>query len=211
MNTQKLLVSIACGLAATLAADAIAPSPIVSTLPPENKQEFSSAPEREGFFYLRFMAGESEFSKAQLPLPGLGLGYRWIAGDAAVDLSVSGIGTHERNKDRFFWTFPKVSYQWYLSPKEATSLYLGGGLAWGGIYAEKTEFFKDDEGMEMERFKTEKFVGILPSAMVGYEFARHSSILGFVEFAVSQPALAVEREEGMSLRPFVELSTGIGF
>ncbi len=157
---------------------------------------------KQGFFYVRFTAGEHDMARATSPVPGLGLGYRRLAGDGTADISVSGIGISEHRKSRYFWTAPKASYYHYLQPNADKSFYLGGGLAWGGLGGRS----EDSEGHTVRR----DFVGIIPSATVGYEFAHKQSFLGFTEFSVSQPALAVSHK-GSFPGPIAELSAGIGF
>jgi len=103
------------------------------------------------------------------------------------------------------WTAPKASYLHYFQPNAKKSAYLGGGVAWGGVFSREREF--DSEG----NFGTKvvDFTGIIPSVMAGYEFSR-KSVLGFTELTISQPALSVYRK-GSFPGPCVEFSTGIGF
>ncbi len=148
---------------------------------------------KQGFFYVRFTAGESDMIHTSSVLPGLGVGYRRLSGVGAADISINGIGHAQRKSGRFFWTAPKASYMHYLQPDAKKSPYLGAGLAWGGVDS-----------------RTQDFIGIIPSVMVGYEFVRKSVFLGFAELTVSQPALSVYRK-GSFPGPCVEFSTGIGF
>lgn len=158
---------------------------------------YQPAPEtkvsKQGYYYVRFSAAESDFQRFGTILPGLGLGYRRLAGSGAADLSFSGIGRKEKQNDRFFWTFPKASYIHYLSPDNAKTAYIGGGMAWGGVDSKKGHF-----------------VGIIPNAVVGYEFAHKTAFLTFAEFNLSQPAISVYRKGGFPT-PIAELSAGVGF
>lgn len=149
--------------------------------------------EKQGFVYVRFAAAESDLAHASSILPGLGIGYRRLAGSGAADISVSGIGHAERKSGRLFWTAPKASYIHYLQPDAKRSAYAGAGLAWGGLDSHKRHF-----------------AGIIPSATAGYEFVHKSTFLGFAEFTISQPAISVYRE-GSFPGPVAEFSTGIGF
>ena len=169
--------------------------------PPRNI-DFETMPEtyseenfllKQGFFYVRFSTAEGDLSQFITPHPGLGLGYRRLAGDGAVDISVSGLGHHEDKGNEFFWSAPKVTFIHYFSPQNEKSVYLGGAVAWGGI--------KRDH---------QKFIGIIPSAILGYEFLRKSSVLGFLEATVSQPAIAVQKN-GKVPSLIGELSLGAGF
>jgi hypothetical protein len=148
---------------------------------------------KPAFFYVRFSAAESDVSRMSSPLPGLGLGYRRLAGNGAADISVSGIGFHEKKNSRILWTAPKATYLRYFNPDEQQSLYLGGGLAWGGLDS-----------------KDNHFVGIIPSFTSGYEFLRKSTVLAFTELNISQPALAVYKK-GAFPGPIGEFTVGIGF
>lgn len=156
---------------------------------------------KQGFFYARFAAGERNLANLTAPVPGLGLGYRRLAGDGAVDISLNGIGSYESQSDRYFWTAPKASYYHYLQPNADKSVYVGGGLAWGGIAATSND---------LDENRDQGFVGIIPSVTVGYEFAHKAAFLGFTEFTLSQPALAVARQ-GTFPRPMAEVSVGVGF
>ena len=148
---------------------------------------------KTGFFYVRFAACEKDMIRADALLPGLGIGYRRLAGNGAADISVSGIGIAEKKNGRIFWTAPKTSYIHYLQPDQKQSYYLGGGLAWGGLES-----------------KGQSFIGIIPSFTGGYEFVRKSSVLGFAELNVSQPALAVYKR-GAFPGVIAECTVGIGF
>lgn len=150
--------------------------------------------DKKGFFYVRFTAVEGDLSNAGSVLPGLGFGYRRLAGNGAADISISGIGRKEHRNSRYMWSAPKASYLHYLQPDEKKSVYLGGGLAWGGISNKRGD----------------NFIGIIPSVTVGYEFTHKASFLGFGEFTISQPSIAVYRKGPLS-GPIAELSMGIGF
>lgn len=151
---------------------------------------------KDSFFYVKFAAGEHDIARAEKlsVLPGLGLGYRRLTNHGAADISVNGNGySYEHKKENYFWTAPKASYLHYFSPHASQTAYVGAGLAWGGL--------KTGEN---------KFVGIIPSATAGYEFARTDSILGFGELTVSQPALALAHT-GIFPTPVAEFSMGVGF
>ena len=161
--------------------------------PISNSSFSKESVDREGFVYVRFAAAESDLIHRSPLYPGLGIGYRRLAGDGAADISVSGIGHAERRRDRFVWTAPKVAYIRYFDPNATKSAYVGGGLAWGGVDAPENHF-----------------IGIIPNITAGYEFVRKTSFLGFSELTISQPALSVVRK-GSFPGPCVEFSTGIGF
>lgn len=149
--------------------------------------------DKQGFFYVRFAAAERDVMHTSSVNPGLGIGYRRLAGNGAADISFSGIGYKEHKNGRVSWTAPKASYIHYLQPNEKKSAYVGGGLAWGGM-----------------KSQGQSFVGIIPSVTAGYEFAHNNSFLGFAEFNVSQPTISVS-QKGSFPGPCLEFSTGIGF
>lgn len=165
-----------------------------------------SSLQKQGFFYARFAAGERNLGQMTIPVPGFGLGYRRLAGDGAVDLSFNGIGSYESQTDHYFWTAPKTSYYHYLQPNAEKSLYVGAGLAWGGVASVNKSLEDEDEKF----IKDEGFIGIIPSVTIGYEFAHKANFLSFSEFTLSQPALAVIRQ-GKFPSPIAEVSVGIGF
>lgn len=194
---KKFLGTILLGLSSILSADIVDP---VLEMPSLNiTSDFQAPPFEEkpfakpAFFYVRFAAAENNITRPDTPLPGLGIGYRRLAGDGAADISISGIGYAEKNNDHLFWTAPKASYIHYLQPSQKESFYVGGGLAWGGL-----------------RARGQNFIGIIPSATGGYEFVRKSTVLGFTELNLSQPALAVSKK-GTFPGPILEWTVGIGF
>lgn len=165
----------------------------VSDLKMPTKSFSKEEPTKPAFFYVQFAAAETDITRMHSVLPGLGIGYRRLAGDGAADISVRGIGNAEKKNGRVFWTFPKTSYIHYLQPDEKQSFYIGGGLAWGGLSS-----------------KYQNFIGIVPSVTGGYEFVRKSTVLGFTELNISQPAIAVYRNGAFS-GPIAECTVGIGF
>lgn len=187
---KKFFAIMFIGVATTLAADTIGNSEI--QFPPNSM--IVNQIENDGFFYVRFAVAESDIARASAPVPGLGLGYRRLAGNGAADISISGIGISSDRNSRFFWIAPKTSYFFYSSPDRKESFYYGGGLAWGGLKSKKKD----------------SFVGIIPSLTYGYEFMRKSPVLGFAEFNVSQPALAVYKK-GSFPGPVAECTIGFGF
>ena len=147
---------------------------------------------KQGYFYLRFSTADSDVIDANSVCPGVGIGYRRLANDGAIDISVNGNGSSHFSKS--CWTVPKVSYLHYLAPNAEKSTYVGAGLAWGGVHLDrKREFF-----------------GIIPSATLGYEFSHKSLLLGFAELNISQPAIPFSFR-GRFPGPIAELSIGGGF
>jgi len=147
--------------------------------------------EKSGYFYVQFSAAEGDLVHAETPIPGIGLGYRRLAENNAVDISLRVQG--DADEGQIFWTFPKASYLHYFNPEAEKRAYVGGGLAWGGLENEECEF-----------------LGLIPSLTAGYEFAHNQDFLSFSELTISQPVLPVVYE-GAFPGPQLELSAGIGF
>lgn len=189
---MKKLFSVLLTAAAAVcsAQEPLAPLPPIPIETPKPK---------EGFFYVRFTAAEKDLVRPDSLLPGLGLGYRRLAGNGAADISFSGIGRGEKHKGVASWTAPKASYIHYLQPDQEKTAYLGAGLAWGGV----------DE-KDLDKQISRHFIGIIPSATVGYEFLHKTSVLGFAELNISQPAVSVYKK-GSFPGPIAEASVGVGF
>jgi hypothetical protein len=210
---KKSIATILIGLFSTIVADPTPDAPVdaaskliigeaVSDATSDLRFSIKSLSEeaqvsKPAFFYVRFAAAESDVARMSSLLPGLGIGYRRLAGNGAADISISGIGYGEKKNGQIFWTVPKTSYLHYFDPDQQHSLYMGGGLAWGGL-------------MSKENQKENHFIGIIPSFTSGYEFVRKSTVLGFTELNISQPALAVYKK-GAFPGPIAELTLGIGF
>lgn len=206
---KKTIAIILLGLSSVVSADLVqdavvdTASTIVvgkaiseATSSPESqiKPHFEKAEaSKPAFFYVRFTAAESDVARMGSVLPGFGVGYRRLAGNGAADISISGIGAQEKKNAQLYWTFPKASYLHYFRPDQKESFYVGGGLAWGGLETPNN-----------------RFVGIVPSFTGGYEFVRKSTVLGFTELNISQPALPVY-SKGDFPGPIAEVTVGIGF
>jgi hypothetical protein len=157
---------------------------------------------KDSFFYVRADIAPVETVGA---MPGFGLGYRLISDFSALDISFAGKHRENDLSEGSTWTFPKVNYLYYLTPKADTSLYVGGGLALGGIEA-KT-FAKENQWETIERHS---FKGILANATLGYELQRVESIRSFVQLDITQPTIA-SRQDGKFPGPWAEFSVGAGF
>ena len=151
---------------------------------------------KSGFAYFRFGAAESTPTSSVQVVPGLGIGYRMMVSNGAVDLSAnySSAKGWKGESSSFFWTLPKASYVHYLNPTGNQSAYGGVGLAWGGLKS------KDDR----------EFEGVVPSATLGMEFFRKSAFRTFAELNVSQPAIARTVSDTFP-GPLAEFSVGAGF
>jgi hypothetical protein len=178
---------------------------------PFNKKQTISIEEKvirtDSFTYLRMGIADSypeyHFRDGAV-LPELGLGYRFVSGASALDLSASYSQRYSRNEEgkttTYFYTLPKANYLYYLTPEGSNSVYLGGGLAWGGL-----------------KNKSQRtFVGLIPNIAAGVELNRHADWHTFIQLDVSQPLVDLAHSEMVthkhnSLGPFAEISFGAGF
>lgn len=166
------------------------------------KQETSvETPSKNAFTYVRMGASPVQGVGA---IPGIGVGYRLSSGSGAVDLSANFGARHQKHGVKATtYTFPKANYLHYFNPTEVNSLYVGGGLAWGGIHKGTSE---DEFGYSTKS----DFDGIIANAALGYEMQRTSAFRSFVQLDVNQPMLAVSQKHAFP-SPSAELGVGIGF
>ncbi|HSX13071.1 MAG TPA: hypothetical protein VLE96_01440 [Chlamydiales bacterium] len=176
--------------------------------------------------YVKVGVNESNLPKNdENIMPGFGVGYRTSTGHHGVDISTDANMREIRNLahervTNYSFTLPKVNYLFVLSPKSDNSFYAGAGLAVGGIQQTTVTEAKDAVINEEDQTevlpaveasqKYQEFFGLIPTAVVGYEFNRTGAVKTFVQFDVSQPALAV-RKDGEFFTPKVAFSAGIGF
>lgn len=157
------------------------------------------ATDGKSFMYLRMGISDTNLRKVDTEMvPGLGLGYRLISGPSAMDLSISYNQREDRKdamtkKRSYYYTLPKANYIHYITPKASSSLYAGGGLAWGGV--------KNAE---------QEFVGLVPNIALGFEMNRKAAWRSFVQLDVSKPAVAA-KQIGTLPNTFAELTLGAGF
>lgn len=159
-------------------------------------------PPRNAFTYLRMGACPAQGVGA---MPGMGIGYRIISGFSAADFSVNFSGRNQRHYSyATSYSLPKANYLYYFNPTEDNSLYVGGGLAWGGIHKEIRDYQNEDSSTEFD------FDGIIANVAIGYEIHRTSTIRSFVQLDLNQPTLAVSQRHDFP-SPTAELGVGIGF
>lgn len=151
----------------------------------------------KSYSYLRMGISDSDAIHSVEAIPGLGLGYRYGIDSASIDVSAN--YTRELGEENYFYTVPKVSYLRYASPAKEQSFYYGAGLAWGGLKKEEAATFQ----------------GLVPSATIGWEMNRNAAWRSFVQFEVSQPAVAIAAWNSYSVSdlpaPLAEASFGLGF
>ena len=151
---------------------------------------------KPGFAYLRMAMADSQPTDKFQIIPGLGIGYRLMQGNGAIDVSTnySSAKGWKGEHESYFWTLPKASYIHYLSPASEQSAYAGLGMAWG----------------ELKTKDAREFSGVVPSATVGMEFLRKAPVRTFAELNVSQPAIA-RTVSAKFPGPIAEFSVGAGF
>lgn len=174
------------------------PNPVTLNIAPKTQIQ-ETIPKPRSFTYLRMGVSEGNVSNIDLDVvPGLGIGYRLTSGASAIDLSASfnrrEVRSDEGKEKTYFYTLPKVNYLHYISPASGTSVYAGGGLAWGGI--------KNQEDQE--------FLGLIPNVAIGIEMNRNAAWRSFIQLDVSQPAIPAQKI-GDIPKPFAELTLGAGF
>ncbi len=195
---KKIILSLAAITANIGFADSAIPE---ITTPPLPRVELVPVKQNR-YLYFVFTAGQNDLSQAQNIAPGLGIGIRQFAGNGAIDVAITGIGTQQNKNSSFACCLPKATYLHYFSPEEEQSMYFGGGLSWAGIYSHRRShnFTKDAD-----------FWGIMPHLALGYEFAR-TGYLGFAEINFSQPAIPVIRKVSeTTFKPRAEAAIGFGF
>ncbi len=199
--TAMLTIATACGFAqeATpqLSIDKLPQQIEVTLVKKEDTQP------RKSFYYIR--ADVAPVADAGV-LPGVGFGYRLNYDASALDFSASIKGRHGHGESASAWTWPKVNYLYYFTPAQDGSLYLGGGLAYGGI--SKREKTDNTDGYR-ETTRTE-FHGLLGNACAGYEMHRSSRLRTFFQLDVNQP-FAPSYRVGAFPGPSAEFSVGAGF
>lgn len=150
---------------------------------------------KQSHLYLRLNIADPNPGNRRPLMPGLGLGYRKMSGNSALDFSAGysqRIGSHHGKSE---WiTLPKMSYLYYLSPLKAQSVYVGPGIAYGRI--------RRDQGT--------RFQGLIPGASVGYEISRKANLLSFLQLDVNLPVIATKRR-GHLPGLVAEFAFGAGF
>ncbi len=173
----------------------VLPTDLKLTTVPVSKQSFS---------YIRLGLSDKDTANTFETIPAIGLGYRYGLKDSAVDVSVNYtnqvVGTHIEN--RYFYTIPKATYLRYVSDDtQAESFYYGAGCAWGGLR-------KSDET---------RFLGLIPSATIGYEMNRKQNFHSFFQLDVSEPLISFSRQNKTLVAftklasPVAEVSVGLGY
>lgn len=160
---------------------------------------------KKGLIYVRFLAADpSVFTQYQVH-PGVGLGYRRLKASSAFDISVTTGGHGGHRRIAYTWSAPKVSYLHYINPYADQTMYLGAGMAFGGIESRKE--ISDGFGIKSERCE---FVGLLGHVTAGVELFRRDACVVFSELSLSQPLVPANKPKGV-FGPSAELSCGLGF
>jgi hypothetical protein len=161
---------------------------------------------KKGSFYAKATSGNN--TNSQDIFPGYGLGYRRSNGKHGLDISFNYARFNRDYNDCSYekfviWTAPSISYIHYFSPLSANSIYGGVGLGWGESYLIRNTNTSYTEVYDFE--------GLIPNLMVGYEFLRRESFISFLEFNISQPAVASSLSGSEKPKPYAQLSLGAGF
>lgn len=192
--------TIASAILTTAATLCFAAEPTIRSLSDlsleRSPRKMEMATVKPGYAYFRVAASESTPTDSVQVVPGLGLGYRMMVGNGAVDLSAnySSAKGWKGESDSYYWTLPKATYVHYLNADAEQTAYAGLGLAYGAL--------KTKDAREFE--------GVIPNATLGMEFFRKSAFRTFAEISVSQPAIARTVSDKFP-GPMAEFSIGAGF
>jgi hypothetical protein len=140
--------------------------------------------------------------------PDVGFGYRYELDTIGIDLSFNLVVATNRGSagtGSVGGSFVKLSGLYFLDPTANASIYLGGGLSWGGTVVASDTAAYSGSGLQGE-------------ALAGYEVLRASTIRLFVQldgtlpfYAVSQDNLALGAPSNRSYAPTFGLSFGLGW
>lgn len=156
---------------------------------PQAMPSFPQPAPANRFTYVKLGGGAPTFGRGNEVCPAIGIGRRYEFQASAVDISMNYTG----DERLYSYSIPRIMYLRYMDPFQDDSLYLGGGLSWGGIHGFGT-----------------KFQGILGELSAGYEFQRRSPIRTFAELTLSQGVLNTYNK-GRFPSPVLILSAGIGY
>lgn len=197
---KKMIATIVCAFTSLgLFADTY------QTFTPSLQHETESNELKKGLVYVRFLAADpSVFTQYQVH-PGVGLGYRRLKGSSAFDISATTGGHGGHRRIAYTWSAPKVSYLHYIHPYADQTMYLGAGMAFGGIESRKEIW--DGFAIKSER---REFVGLLGHVTAGVELFRRDACVVISELSLSQPLVPANKPKGV-FGPSAELSCGLGF
>ncbi len=194
---KKQFATVLFSIATALCAEDTLPEQPSAALPQVPVIAVEKELNTTSYTYVRMGVSDTNAVSAFETIPSAGLGYRYAVSSAVIDVSAT--YTREYGSENYFYTVPKVSYLRYYSPEAEQSFYYGAGLAWGGL----------------EKGADASFQGLVPNATVGIELNRNSAWRSFVQFEVSQPALAINAWNSYSISnlpaPLAEVSFGLGF
>ncbi len=149
---------------------------------------------RKSHVYLRMNMTETTPGKRGPFVPGIGVGFRRVAGHSAIDFSAGYTSGKSHGRKSELITLPKLGYLYYLTPIQDRSFYAGPALAFGRV----------------KTIQGNRFQGLIPSASVGYELSRKANMLSFFQLDVSWPLIAA-KARGPLPGPIAELAFGAGF
>ena len=154
MKKTKIFTTALFTLAATLgfSQEALTESAFLNVSIPQ--VSVSNPSKKDIFTYFKVGIADPRSDQGAVLVPGFGLGWRAISGASALDVSLS---LHAGGRQHgYLFTLPKVNYLHYLRPVADSSMYFGGGLAYGGM---------------------RHFVGLIPNLAVGYEIKDRKSVV----------------------------------
>lgn len=144
------------------------------------------------YLYIKMGVQANSLGRSSDPMPMIGMGKRYEWNEDAIDVSFNYANGKSGN---YFATYPRIVYLHYLSPYSTQSFYVGGGMSWGSMKAER-------------HYKA--FNGIMAEGVIGYEMQRYRPIRPFVELGITQPMLATNGGAGKQT-PAISMTFGLGF
>jgi len=169
-----------------------------------------SAPRRvkaDSIFYVKLGYGGVYTSEQFYNNTAIGFGYRYELDNFAVDFGfLSGIWGSSSDDYASHIKLIQINGLYYFDPISNNSLYLGGGMSYGGT----TIVVNNDN-----TFDSYSEAGMTSNITFGYEMLRSSSIRFFAQTEINLPLYTVDsfwNSENKSIyAPSMEFSLGIGF
>jgi len=151
--------------------------------------------------------------------PALGFGYRYELDNIAVyvsffnlmfssgDTQTDANGVSRTSSGGVSGSWAKLAALWYKDPIANSSIYLGGGLSWGGAVVASAS------STSLDAYSGS---GLQAEAIAGFEFLRASSIRLFAEADATIPFYRITRYDSVSgtekgYAPMFTVGVGIGW
>lgn len=153
----------------------------------EEKAEIKTL--NKGFIYLKLGASSGPFESDVLLSEGFGYRtklFKEISG--AIDINIAQI--YHKEHPRYFSSeiyLPKVSYQYYLTPLNRQSFFLGIGYSFAMLYPSYYVYTLKEEEMPKPEFYDAPSVSGCYLLYLGYDLALHSKFLNTLQLELNIP------------------------